>query len=181
MKAKTAIIISIIISFVFVLGLSLSYYLGIFNKVKLEQKERGCYQVVYLPHKGKYSKIYDKIKKVKAWLKTKKAKMINPCAIYYDDPAKVPENMLRSKGGYIVDFRVKLEPPFEQEHIPKRDVLLATFQGHPIIASFKIYPQMNKWMNKNNFEPDGYIIEIYKSDGCIECEMPIKPKGGKGS
>ncbi|MGA1867451.1 MAG: GyrI-like domain-containing protein [bacterium] len=170
------IIASAIVCLVVIVFLSGAYYTGAFNDVQLQKDTRGCYHIVFLSHKGPYYLIQEKIQKVESFLRNKRVKIINPCGIYYDDPSTVPKKQLRSKGGYIVDFKVELQSPFEQEHIPKRDVIMATFKGHPAVAAFKIYPKINQWMSAHNCEPAGPALEIYRNDGYIECEMPIQQK-----
>jgi len=153
-------------------GVFIAYRLGTFNTVTLSQEPRGPYQIVCLPHSGAYNRIAETILEVEKVLADHTEKVA--CAIYYDDPAHVPEAQLRSKGGFQVKGQVKVEPPCTIERVPRREVVVARFEGHPSVAPIKVYPKLAGWMAENRLTAAGPTIEFYRP-GLIEVEMPVKP------
>ncbi|MBC8312752.1 MAG: GyrI-like domain-containing protein [Candidatus Cloacimonetes bacterium] len=169
-------VIIIIFCVALILLLILAILMGAFNKVELERTQRGPYTIACLSHTGPYHLIYKKIEKVDSILSEQKIGKLSACGIYYDSPAEVPQNLLKSKGGFIISKETQIDSSLvlEVEIIPQREVILAKFKGHPAIASLKIYPEIHKWLEKNEYRPFGACLEIYYDEKLVECEMPIK-------
>ena len=151
-----------------------AYRMGVFNSVALSRETRGPYLVACLPHTGAYARISEKILRVEQLLREAGVTPVGRCAIYLDNPKEVPEEKLRSKGGFVIESAVSLPQPLELVNVPKREVLHARFEGHRSVAPAKINPAMSEWMQKNGFQPAWPAIEFY-AEGVVECEIPIQP------
>ena len=154
----------------------IAFLLGAFNSVVLAREGSGPYRIVCLPHTGPYPGVAKKILAVRKLLKGSEKQLGVPCGLYYDNPAKVAEEKLRSKGGYVIEGELAVEAPLLIERVPRRDVLVARLEAHPSLAPIKIYPKMAKWMAANNVEAAGPALELYH-DGLVECQIPIRPRG----
>ncbi len=79
-------------------------YSGMFSSVTITEKEMGPFTMVLKKHTGSYYKtgaVFDEVEGIlKKTIDTKKLKAVG---LYYDDPAKVKEEQLRSECGFIVD------------------------------------------------------------------------------
>ncbi|MDZ7344218.1 MAG: GyrI-like domain-containing protein [candidate division KSB1 bacterium] len=173
---KILLAAGIVLGLLIVILLISAYRLGLFNRVELQQATRGPYQIVYLSHTGPYHQITEKINRVGAMLKEKNIGTLSACGIFYDDPRAVPQEQLRSKAGFLVEGEISVEAPFEIDSVAQREVIVATIKAHPAVAAFKTYPRMNEWIEQNGFEAAGPGFEIYREDGVIECELPIRPR-----
>lgn len=171
--------------FVFLSGISLgivaiilvvAWWLGAFNRVELLSEERGPYRIICMGHVGPYHEIANTILEVKDRLKDAENRPEVPCAIYYDDPAKVAKEKLRSKGGFLLEDEIEAKGLLEIVTISRRKVLLGRLKGHPSLAPLKVYPAMAGWMEENGFVPAGPAVEFYKK-GFVECEIAIRPAG----
>ena len=160
---------------IFIIGLFFAYRMGAFRPVGLQRERRPAVRIACLPHTGPYNQISEKILRVKKLLDDHKDALGRPCGIYYDDPDRVPDEKLRSKGGYVLKQDVALPPELEVVVLADRDVLVARFKGHVALAAAKIYPAMSRWMADEKVKPAGPTVEYYEA-GVVECEMPIQPE-----
>jgi DNA gyrase inhibitor GyrI len=160
---------------IFIIGMFFAARMGAFRSVEMHREQRPTVRIVCLPHSGPYNQIGEKINEVKKLLEKHKDALGRPCAIYYDDPDRVPDEKLRSKGGYILKQDVELPPELEVVVLAERDVLVARFKGHVALAAAKIYPSMSRWMADEKVKPAGPSVEYYEA-GVVECEMPIQPE-----
>lgn len=156
----------------FAVGLFYALQMGAFNRVRLVREERGPYRILCLSHKGSYNKIAEKILEVEKRLKEAGTEIIVPCAIYYDSPSEVPEDELRSKGGFVVAVDAAVPALLEIEDIPRREVLVAQFEGAPALAPVKMRPAIAGWLAENGLRAGGPAVEFYRR-GLIEREVPL--------
>lgn len=184
---KVLVFISGISAGLLVFTIFLGWWSGAFNKAVVTHEERGPYKIICLPHTGSYRGVSLKILRVHELLvesgKVPETSLGTPVAIYYDNPGKVAEEKLRSKGGYIVladlpENILDSDKELEIIDIPRRDTVTAKFTGHPSLAAAKIYPPMSKWMTENGFEPDGPAVELYQTRH-VETEIPVRPVEAK--
>jgi effector-binding domain-containing protein len=173
---RILLIVGVVLGVLVILILVGAYNVGLFNRVELQQTTRGPYQIVYLAHTGPYYQIGEKIKQVSTMLQEKNVRTLRACGIFYDDPRTVPQDQLRSKGGFLVEGQVIVEAPYGIDSIAQREVILATVKAHPAVAPLKTYPKMHEWMTQNHYEVVGPGLEIYREGGVIECELPIQPR-----
>lgn len=155
------------------------FTMGGFQKVTVTSEEAGPIKIVYLEHKGPFHKIGDKFNQVKSYLDASKNTFTDAVGEYYDDPAKVKQEDLRSNIGFIVDKDYKDSAPYKFKSIPKQLYASVAFKGSPAIGPIKVYPAMNKWIKDNGYEGCGPGLEIYKMKGkefSTQYLMPIKKK-----
>lgn len=175
---KKVILILGIISLVFFMGIiGAAWYMGAFSSVNITMGEKGPYYFVYLEHTGPYYQVANKITEVEKYLKENNIQYQHSAAIYFDDPAQVPENDLKSYGGFLVIDSVSVEEPFQFLEIDRRKVVIASIEAMPMIAPFKVYPAFNEWLgNHEDLETDGPPMEFYLPDETVEVEFPYKQK-----
>lgn len=174
MLKKILITLTVLIIALVVLGI----FLGLFQSVNIRKIQAGPYKIMCLDHIGSYKNICRKIKSVDELLSKNKIKPIAFCGVFYDDPRKIDEDKLRSKGGCIVKEFADIDI-LEQLTIPKTEVVSASIKAHPAIAPIKTYPKIEQWLSKNKYKVTGPSLEIYHNSGVVEVQMPIGPKTEK--
>ncbi len=173
---KILLIVGIITLVLFIVVIGAAWILGAFSSVEITEEIRGPYNFVCLEHIGAYHLVVAKIEKVKEYLDSRHILYIHSAGLYFDDPAKVAEDKLRSFVGYLVPDSLMVEKPFQLKVIKKRNVILASIEAHAMIAPFKVYPAFHEWM-ENNKEIgiiSGAPLELYIPEGKVEVEFPIK-------
>jgi hypothetical protein len=175
---KLVTIISVVIFILFISLLIAAWSMGMFASVSVSQDQRGPYYVVVNRHMGSYQGISNKIEGVSEMLLEKRINHSVACGIFYDDPAKMAIEELRSAGGYLVADSLDVPHPFICLKIPQRLICLASIDANPAIAGFKTYPALLDWITKYNFEHDTLTptIELYHANGLVEVELPIEKK-----
>ncbi|MFW6158044.1 MAG: GyrI-like domain-containing protein [Planctomycetota bacterium] len=157
------------------------YWAGAFNRVHLETTRRGPYRVACVPNEGSYDEIAEAIRRAEELLAEQGLTGQVACGLYYDRPGEAPDEELRSKGGHVVDERVEVEPPLETVDIPRRRVLLATFEGQPNLARARIALEVDDWFDGHRSRPGAPIIEFY-GEGSVAVEVPlVEPTGAPES
>jgi effector-binding domain-containing protein len=155
------------------------FTMGGFQKVTATSEEAGPIKMVYMEHKGPYSKVTEKIEKVKLYLDSNKIACTESIGEYLSDPTKVKQEDLMSNIGFIVDQDCKDSAPFMFKNIPKQLFVSVNFKGSPAVGPMKAYPAMDKWVKDNGYEINGSGLEIYKVTGkefTTHYLMPIKKK-----
>jgi DNA gyrase inhibitor GyrI len=175
---KKIILIIGIISFVLFMGLiGAAWYMGAFSSVSLTTAEKGPYYFVYLENQGPYYQISNKIIDVEKYLTDNKIKYLHSAGIYFDDPAQVTENELKSYGGFLVSDSVAVQEPYNFIKIERRKVVIAAIEALPMIAPFKVYPAFNEWLENNKkVEIMAPPLELYLSDEQIEVHFAYYEK-----
>ena len=173
LQKKILNLLGLLIGITILVAIGILFVIGFFNPVSISKREKGPYKLVYLPHTGPYYQTAKTIKNVKKILQTTALKAGESCALYYDDPKNVPQNKLRSKGGVLVKDVVSLKPPLQWQEIPARAVIVGKIKSHPAIASIKVYPKLHKWLREHNLKAGTPSLEIYHSNGWVECQLPI--------
>lgn len=171
---KVLIVVAVILVAIVGGFLVLAYQFGAFSDVTLAQEVRGPYHIVYLDHTGPYVEIAGVIARVDTMLKGQNITTVAACGLFHDDPAQTPPHELRSQGGFIVPDSLAVQPPFGLITLPEREVLIGTIEAHPALAPFKTYPKMHVWLKENQYESIGAALEIYRQDGIVECQLPIR-------
>jgi len=167
-----------IISFVFFMGLiGVAWYMGAFSSVSVTTAEKGPYYFVYLEHLGPYYQIQNKIIMVEKYLSDNNIQTLHSAGIYFDNPAEVAENELKSYGGFVVKDSVVINEPYKFLKIDRRQVVVAGIEALPMIAPFKIYPAFQEWLGNNkNVEIVAPPLELYLSDDNIEVHFAFEDK-----
>jgi hypothetical protein len=178
MKKVIIIIVLLVVVLAIIIG-----YSGIFYSVTITEKEIGPFTMILQKHKGSYYKTGEIIDQVNAELKkvvdtTKLAGV----GLYYDDPAKVKEENLRSECGFILGrtdlakigslktaFIIK---DFKKTLCVMGEFPLRTFLSY-MIGPSKVYPKLGKYANDKKYNVE-YSVEIYdmQSKKILYC-MPV--------
>jgi hypothetical protein len=177
---KVIIIIAVLIAVIFgVIG-----YSGFFYSATIGEKEIGPFTMVLKKHSGSYYKtgaVFDEVEGIlKKTVDTKKLKAVG---LYYDDPAKVKEDQLRSECGFIVD-RADLDKigalpegliikDFKKTMCAVGEFPLKTFLSY-MIGPARVYPKFTEY-EKGKKLASGYSMEIYdhQSKKILYC-MPVR-------
>ena len=161
----TIILILILLAFIYLASL------GLFDEVKLEEKQTGPFTVVYEEHIGPYQetgtvqdKIYYKL------LNEEKIETFKGFGIYYDNPKEVAAEELRSEVGSILEEKdldkidVLKEKGYQIKTIETQHSIVATFPFKNklsiMLGIMKVYPAMEKHIQANNYQPTP-SMEIY--------------------
>jgi len=155
-------------------GAGVMYYLGMFSEVTVMQKSVPSYHVAYLFHTGAYNNIKPSIEKADGYLKKAGIKANTPCAIFLDDTGKTPESQRRAKIGYLLGSGEIVPAPLEEERVPERKAVVATFSGGTLLGSYKAYEAMKKWAKIHHYALVLPALEIYHPDGSTEYQLGIR-------
>jgi len=101
--------------------------------------------------------------------------------IYYDDPATVPAESLRSEIGIVVPEGFMPDSGYGVQEIPVQKVVYAILKG-PYAEIAKEYPSMFKWIEEKGHKVSGPVMEIYLEAGpgvppeqfVTEVQIPIE-------
>jgi DNA gyrase inhibitor GyrI len=166
MKTLLIILISLILLLLVILA-----WLGAFKKVHVYAARQGGETLVYETIKGEYRQsaavmdgIYYRL------LNEDKIETFKGFGIYYDDPKKVSKDKLRSEAGCILEpadvaRTESLAKKYQVKVFPEGDYLVAEFPYKNKLSVFmslaKVYPALNKYAEKHNYHPNGFVMEIY--------------------
>lgn len=149
----------VVISF----GGYLSYYLGAFKSVEVQEEMRGPYIMLYKVHLGPYHKITAAIGEVEDWAKTQNIDCRLSFGRYFDKPTEQEEARLKSHGGCIVSKMPENIPAqFQIQELPADKYVTAVFTGSPGIGPMKVYPKADEYMKAHNLASNGPVIEVYE-------------------
>ena len=153
--------------------LAFLWYLGAFSPVKITEKEMGPYTIAYKSFVGEYKEtgkvfmdVYNTLKDA-GFALTEKSDSIG---VYYDDPAKVAKDKLRSDCGFVISK----EDSIKAIALLKKDVKVMTINNSKclvvefpmknmlsfMIGPMKAYPALMGYAVKNNLKV-GMVYEYY--------------------
>ncbi len=165
---KIALIVSGLIVALFAI---LYAYYGGFRKVTFSIENQGGEMLIYKEMTGDYSKsgkLMDEI--YYALLNDYGIETYRGFGIYYDNPKEVEKIKLRSEVGCVIEEKdiaklEKLPEDFKTKRYPEKQSVVAEFphKGMPsiFVGIIKVYPALNKYVNENNLDPSGAVMEIY--------------------
>ncbi len=161
-------IFAIIASVVTGLMLLVAFIGGVFDSVTFFIREAGPYNLVYKEHRGTYSGIRITLNDVfKYVVKQNKERIKQGFAIFYDDPATVSSDSLRSIAGVITDSLLKVSAPYKSAIYPKTKAVVGEFPIRSFLSytsgTVKFYPQLQKRLSENQYQLSGPVMEIYDS------------------
>ncbi len=161
-------IFAIIAAAVTLLMLLVAFIGGVFDQVTFSIQETGPYNLIYKEHKGPYTGIRLVLNDVfKYVVKQKKVRIKQGFAIFYDDPAKVPSDSLRSIGGVITDSLPEVSAPYKTALFPKTKAVVGVFPIRSFLSytsgTIKFYPQLQNYLSENKLQSSGPVMEIYDS------------------
>lgn len=146
-------------------------YFGGFNKLNFKVEKAGGETIVYKQLEGDYSKSGEIMKSLSDELQNDYGlKITQNIGIYYDDPELVEKDKLHSDIGCIININDQnkldqLQKNYSLKQTPQTDYLITKipFKGFfsIMLGIFKVYPAMEKYLDKNKMSDDGPITEIY--------------------
>lgn len=119
--------------------------------------------ILYLEHMGSYDKLAPLFGQLED-LAAKKGLSGKIMSMYYDDPATVPAERLRSEIGIMIPYGFMPDSGYSVQEIPARKVVYALLKG-PYTEIVKEYPYIIKWMEEKGYKMDRPVIEIYLVGG----------------
>lgn len=158
---------AVLFTILFFVG-SLLVKLGAFKPVVLRVSEEGPYVVLYKEHMGPYHKVNDDITEVETWARANGEKCELSFGQYLDNPKTDEELRLRANVGCIIEKKptVALPQNYLVMEIPKRQYIVAVFEGSPAIGPQKVYPKINDYAEEARLTLDGPVLETYRiNDG----------------
>ena len=174
----------IIIAFLAAVALGLVLYSGICYSVSVTEKEIGPYAMVLKKHIGSYYKTGSVFEEVGEVLGKKiDIKTLKGAGLYYDDPAKVKEEELRSECGFIVSSadlgkigaldEGLFVRDFQKKVCATCEFPIKTYLSY-MIGPSKVYPVLGEYLKGKTTDGD-FGLEIYdmQEKKIIYC-MPIK-------
>lgn len=162
--------IKLLVAFVFVgaagFAFYLANYLGAFKPVDISQESKEELYLLSLPHFGAYHKIVPVIETVESWAKSNHIDCSLSFGEYFDNPDKVEESRLTSRGGCLWTQRPKLPNPlpegFQLDILPARNYVVAKFEGSPGIGPMKVYPKVENYISETRLKNVGAPLEVYQ-------------------
>lgn len=176
--ASRKYVIASLIAFAFaIIGTAAAlYYLGVFGQASLEKVMTPGYRLVYISHTGPYNEIKDIYKEIEIRLKENNIATIAAAAQFLDDPGVVSPEQLRSKVGFLIGDREPSPSFLNEERLIPQEVIQATFNGSPVVGSYKAYAAMRQWSTDNHYQLNLPSLEIYYPDSHVVYQLPISPK-----
>lgn len=165
----------------FTIGLtSYALYLGAFHNIEVTEKKAGPFTIVYKNHQGPYHKIgpvFADLNKAMQPLLMRKATLVG---LYYDDPARIPEEKLRSAAGVLITTgeASRLGPNLPEglalRTIPIRRYITASFPFKSnmsyMLGAIRIYPALGAYAEKLNLPEVEYEATDYEDHYGLEIE-----------
>jgi len=119
--------------------------------------------ICYLEHTGPYDQVGALFGQLGEYA-AKKGFAGEMVGIYYDDPATVPAEDLKSEIGVVVPEGFMPDSGYGVQDIPARKVVYAILKG-PYAEIAKEYPYIMKWMEEKGYKQSGPVTEIYLEVG----------------
>lgn len=159
-----------------------------YEYVQASWKQRLDQPYVYIEHVGSYTETGSLIPVVhRELLAQGLVPDGSPFALFYDDPAKVPAQQLRSRACVPIQGVRSPSSPLAYEVLPSVTVSYAYVSGaYPGVA--RAYPHVYKFLETMTWLENGPIREIYlvaplpgvpDSDLLTEIQIPCAPGGAR--
>jgi len=159
----------LLIGGILILALINRWYLGGFKKLNVEEKMVGPYTMAYTAYVGDYSKVgpsMDKVYEVLSWAGIFSATGVG---IYYDDPAVVSGEDLRSDVGAIVVWsditKVPQSAEIKIKNIGGKQSMVVEFPIKNSVSYMagviKVYPILKKYMQEKGYSNEVPVMELY--------------------
>lgn len=151
-----------------VLGLAtyLYFHLGVREPVLVQIIDKPDAVLIYKDHVGEYYKISNVIREVESWAQAHNLDCSQSFGEYFDDPAVVEPERLRSRGGCVVSATESIDSVdltgVKSETWLGGRFIQAEFSGSPAIAPFKVYPRLQEFAEAQFLKAEFRCIEIYR-------------------
>lgn len=150
--------------------LAFSAYIGLFSTPKATETVIGPYTYVYEEFVGEYKKSGPVFDKVYYTLRDKGISTTLGLGVYFDDPAVVPADKLRSHCGVVLEEKdldklTDLKKRFKAGQFSRSKRLVVEF---PIknglsymVGPMKCYPVLMRYAKEKGYKPDALSFEVY--------------------
>lgn len=164
------------IGILIIILLGVAWYLGWFSKTTIEEQQKGPYTIAYIEHTGAYSKVGPAMDTIYKTIQGEGIQTTQGIGIYYNDPATVKTEELKSDIGVIIDQQdfQKLNlnaDAYNVKNITAKEYIVSTFalknELSYSVGMMKIYPAITKYMEEKGYSQDVERIEIYDMSGSI--------------
>lgn len=159
----------ILVLMVIILACANIWYLGGFTTPEAKEQNMGPYTIAYVNFVGNYGQVWPSMTKVYDVLSGAGVVSLTGVGIYYDDPAIVSGNKLRSDVGAVIASQDLGKLVWNKE------VKITTInQGNKIVVEFplknsfsymigpmKVYPVIAKYMKEKWYTTQTPMIELY--------------------
>ena len=161
---KILIIFSAVVFVLFIALLVGAWQLGAFARVSLILQERAPAFYLCRAEKVPYAQIPQQLEEIKTLAAGAVLTYKESGALIYSDPASTPLNEIEAQALIFLADSAVLPAPLLLKKTSGGPVLSATFQAHPTIAVFKIYPALSDWLFKNQpaYQPVFPLLEIHR-------------------
>lgn len=159
----------VLIGVVIILALVNRWYLGGFGKIEVSEKIIGPYTIAYTEFIGNYSLVGPSMDKVYETLSGAGILSATGVGIYYDDPAVVEADLLRSDvGAIVVGADITKVPQSDEIKIMNIGGQMSIVAEFPIKNSIsymagviKVYPVLKKYMIEKGYSNEVPVMELY--------------------
>lgn len=163
---KTILWLAVII---LVLALINRRYLGGFKKVEVKEQMVGPYTIAYTEFVGDYSKVWPSMDKVYLALSGVGILSATGVGIYYDDPAVISGENLRSDVWAIVVgdeiTKVPQSAEIKIKNIGGKMSMVAEFPIKSAVSYMagviKVYPALKKYITEKGYSSEVPVMELY--------------------
>lgn len=170
--------IGIVIVVIIVIFTSFLFYMGYFDTLKVNEKEMGPYTYVYERFVGPYMDSGAVFMRIEKDLKAMGISTDKAIGFYYDNPAKVAKEKLRSDCGIVLEEKdmprvPELKKKFKVATFQKKECMVIEFPVKNMlsymIGPMKCYDALFKYAKEKNYktETDGKMVitfEYYLKD-----------------
>jgi effector-binding domain-containing protein len=146
----------------------LFFYLGFYAPVEVRIEERGPLILVGKDHTGAYHGVGQSISAVERWAIEQNVPCPQTFGLFFDDPAAVDQDRLRSRGGCILMAKadgVEIPADFITDERPRARFVVGRFEGSPSISPFKVYPKIKEFVEEQRLKVPIEAMEIYTLNG----------------
>ena len=161
--------LAILTGVLIVLALINRWYLGGFQKVEVTEQMMGPYTIAYTEFVGNYSLVGPSMDKVYETLSGAGILSATGVGIYYDDPAVVEQEKLRSDVGAMVvgsDItKIPQNDDIKIKNIAGKQSIVAEFPIKNSISYMagviKVYPALKRYMVEKDYSNQVPVMELY--------------------
>ena len=173
---KIALIILGVVLIIAIAFVVMLWYVGLFATPELAIAEKGPYYYVYIDKTGPFTEFPVVQQQVDSLVKHQNIKAGIACGTYLDDPAKIAQQNLNWRVGYIVVDSVKVEEPLNFMTIARDQYLDALIKANPMVAPLRTSPAIHKWLTDNPYDAstESEAYALYHENGVVEVLFPIQ-------
>lgn len=163
---KWVLIIAVVLA---VLVFALLAYMGMVFPLKVYESKMGPYTIAYESFTGPYAQTGPAFDKVHQALKAEGIEAVRGLGIYYDDPAKVAAEKLRSDCGIVIEEKEmakfnRVRRKFKIKLIRQKECLVVEFPIRNVLSymlgPIRAYPALTKYAEEKGYK-FGMAYELY--------------------